>query len=97
MTLAAYVIIDSVITDQAVFDDYLEQVPAVVETHGGRYLARGGAIEVVQGDWTPNRIVVIEFDSVELARGWQDSPDYAELRAMLNRSSKTSVIITEGI
>ena len=95
--MAAYVMIDSVITDQAVFDDYLEQVPAVVEAHGGRYLARGGAIEVVQGDWTPNRIVVIEFDSVELARGWQDSPDYAELRAMLNRSSKTSVIITEGI
>ncbi len=95
--MAAYVIVDSVITDQAVFDDFLEQVPAVVEAHGGKYLARGGAIEIVQGDWTPNRIAIVEFESVELARGWQDSPDYAELRAMLNRSSKTSVIITEGI
>ena len=95
--MAAYVIVDSVITDQAVFDDFLEQVPAVVEAHGGKYLARGGAIEIVQGDWTPNRIAIVEFESVELARGWQDSPDYAELRAMLNRSSNTSVIITEGI
>ena len=95
--MAAYVIVDSVIRDQAVFDDYLEQVPAVVEAHGGRYLARGGAIEIVQGDWTPNRIVVVEFDSTERARGWQESPSYSELRAMLNRSSNTSVIITEGI
>ena len=90
-------IVDSVITDQSVFDDYLQQVPAVVESHGGKYLARGGAIEVVQGDWTPNRIVVVEFDSVERARGWQDSPEYVELKAMLNRSSNTSVVITEGV
>ena len=95
--MAAYVIVDSVITDQAVFDDFLEQVPAMVEAHGGKYLARSGAIDIVQGDWTPNRIAIVEFESVELARGWQDSPDYAELRAMLNRSSNTSVIITEGI
>ena len=95
--MAAYVIVDSVITDQSVFDDYLQQVPAVVESHGGKYLARGGAIEVVQGDWTPNRIVVVEFDSVERARGWQDSPEYVELKAMLNRSSNTSVVITEGV
>lgn len=95
--MAAYVIVDSVITDQAVFDDFLEQVPAMVEAHGGKYLARAGAIDIVQGDWTPNRIAIVEFESVELARGWQDSPDYAELRAMLNRSSNTSVIITEGI
>ena len=95
--MAAYVIVDSVVTDQSVFDDYLQQVPAVVESHGGKYLARGGAIEVVQGDWTPNRIVVVEFDSVERARGWQDSPEYVELKAMLNRSSNTSVVITEGV
>ena len=95
--MAAYVIVDSVITDQSVFDDYLQQVPAIVESHGGKYLARGGAIEVVQGDWTPNRIVVVEFDSVERARGWQDSPEYVELKAMLNRSSNTSVVITEGV
>ena len=77
--MAAYVITDSEITDQAVFDDYLAQVKAVVEAHGGKYLARGGATEVVQGDWTPRRIAVMEFDDVEQARAWQNSPDYVDL------------------
>ena len=95
--MAAYVIVDSVITDKPVFDDYLQQVPSIVETHGGKYLARGGAIQVVQGDWTPNRIVVVEFDSTEQAQAWQDSPEYADLKAMLNSSSNTSVIIVEGV
>ena len=96
-TLAGYVIVESVITDEAVFNDYLERVPPVVGAHGGKYLARGGATQVVQGDWTPNRIVVMEFDSAEQARAWQDSSDYAELKAMLNRSSNTNVIIVEGV
>ena len=95
--MAGYVIVDAEVTDQAVFSDYLERVPAVVASHGGKYLVRGGATEVVQGDWAPNRIVVVEFDNVEQARGWQNSPDYAELRAMLNRSSNTNVIIAEGM
>ncbi len=95
--MAAYVIVESVITDQAVFDDYLERVPPVVAAHGGKYLARGGATQVVQGDWTPNRIVVMEFDSAERVRAWQDSPDYTELKAMLNRSSNTNLIIVEGV
>ena len=88
---------DAEVTDQVVFSDYLERVPAVVASHGGKYLVRGGATEVVQGDWAPNRIVVVEFDNVEQARGWQNSPAYAELRAMLNRSSNTNVIIAEGV
>ena len=95
--MAGYVIVDAEITDQAVFGDYAERVPAVVAAHGGTYLVRGGATEVVQGDWTPHRVVVMEFDNVEQARAWQDSPDYAELKAMLNRSTNTNVIIVEGV
>lgn len=95
--MAAYVIIDSEVTDEAVFGRFLDQAPAIVKAHGGKYLARAGAIEVVQGNWTPRRLVVIEFDSVERARGWQDAPDYADLRQMLNRSSNTDVVIVEGV
>ena len=95
--MAGYVIVDAEITDQAVFSDYAERVPAVVAAHGGTYLVRGGATEVVQGDWTPHRVVVMQFDNVEQARAWQDSPDYAELKAMLNRSTNTNVIIVEGV
>lgn len=90
-------IIDSEVTDAALFGTFLEQAPAVMMAHGGKHLARGGAMEVVQGNWAPRRIVVVEFSSVEQARGWQNAPDYAELRRMLNRSSNTDVVIVEGV
>ena len=95
--MAAYAIIESEVTDRVVFDDFLGQVPAFVQAHGGKYLVRAGATEVVQGDWIPRRLAVVEFDSLEKARAWQYSPDYAELRAMLNRSSRTNVVLVEGV
>ena len=95
--MAVYFIVDSEITDQAVFSDYAARAPAVMLAHGGKYLARGGATEVVQGDWTPNRVVVVEFDNVEQVRAWQDSPDYVELKAILNKSSNTNIIVVEGV
>ena len=95
--MAAYVIIDSEVTDAAVFGRFLERAPAVAEAHGAKYLVRGGAIEVVQGSWAPRRLVVLEFDSAERARGWQDAPDYADLKQMLNRCSNTDVVIVEGV
>ena len=96
--MKGYAVIDTAdVRDRALFDEYVERVPPVVESHGGRYLVRGGAMESVQGDWRPGRLVVVEFDSVERARAWQESPDYAELRRLLNASSDTSVILVEGV
>ena len=54
-------------------------------------------MKVVQGDWAPNRIVVMEFDSAEQAQAWPDSPDYVDLKAKLNQSSNTSIIIVDGV
>ena len=95
--MAGYALIDVEITDQTVFAEFRERAPAVVEAHGGRFLVRGGATEVVQGDWTPHRVVIVEFDSVERAKSWWNSPDHTELRAMLDRCSKTTVTIVEGV
>ena len=96
--MKGYAVIDTAdVRDRALFGEYVERVPAVVESHGGRYLVRGGAMESVQGDWRPGRLVVVEFDSVDLARAWQESPDYAELRRMLNASTDTSVVLVEGV
>ena len=64
----------------SVFAEFRERVGATVEAHGGRYLVRGGATEVADGDWTPDRLVVIEFDSVEQARAWVNSPEYTEIK-----------------
>ena len=95
--MAAYVIIDAKVTDESAFRTHLARVPAIVKAHGGRYLVRGGAHEVIRGNWTPDRLVVLEFDSVQQAREWQDAPDYAGLREKLNRVSETNVVIVEGV
>lgn len=95
--MAGYVIADSEVTDQEVFNEFLVRGKPFVEAMGGRYLVRGGGFEVVQGGWQPRRLVVIEFDTVEQARAWQDSPDYAETKRLLNASSNTSLVIVEGV
>ena len=95
--MAGYALIDAEITDPATFAEFRERAPAAVEAYGGRYLVRGGATEVVQGNWTPHRVVLVEFESVERARAWWHSPDHAELRAMLDKCSNTTVTIVEGV
>ena len=96
--MTAYaIVVTTKVTDEAMFNDYLERVRPFVEAHGGRYLVRGGTMEVVQGEWSPGRLVVVEFESMDRARGWQNTEDYAQLKHMLNESSKTSVILIEGV
>ena len=94
---AGYALIDVEVTDQAAFAEFRERAPSVVEAHGGKFLVRGGATEVVQGDWTPHRVIVIEFDSVERAKSWWNSPAHTELRAMADRCSRTTTTIVEGV
>ena len=95
--MAGYALIDVEITDQATFAESLERAPAVVEAYGGKYLVRGGTTEVVQGNWTPHRVVLVEFESVERARAWWNSPDHARLRVMLDKCSNATVTIVEGV
>ena len=95
--MAGYVVVNDEITDEAVFAEFRERVAATVEAHGGRYLVRGGATEVADGDWTPGRLVILEFDDVDRARAWLNSPEYAELREIRRKSANASVIIAEGV
>ncbi len=95
--MAGYALIDIEITDHAVFGEFRERAPAVIEAYGGRFLVRGGATEVVQGDSTHHRVVLVEFDSVERAKSWWNSPAHTELQAMLDRCSNTTTTIVEGV
>ena len=94
--MAAYVIMDIEVTDPATYRGFLEAASAAVAAHGGKYLVRAGATTVLQGNWQPHRLVVVEFDSAEQARQWRNSPDGTHAREMLNRSSNTNMIIVEG-
>ena len=95
--MAGYVVVNDEITDETVFAEFRERIAATVEAHGGRYLVRGGATEVADGDWTPGRLVILEFDDVDRARAWLNSPEYAELREIRRKSANASVIIAEGV
>jgi len=95
--MAAYMLVDNRVLDQEDFNEYIEKIPQVVAAYGGRFLVRGGAIQVVEGDYTPERIVVVEFDSLEQANTYASSPEYLELSVIRNRSTKTSTIIVDGV
>ena len=95
--MAGYVVIDSEVTDEALFAEFLERVPATVDACGGKYLVRGGATEVMEGDWTPHFTVVVEFDNVERAKTWLSSPEYTEVKEIRLRSANTTVAVVEGV
>jgi uncharacterized protein (DUF1330 family) len=94
--MSAYIILDIEVTDPVTYDEYKKLAAPTVADYGGRYLVRGGAAESLEGDWQPRRIVVLEFASVERARQWLDSPEYAGPRAMRHRAAHTRAILVEG-
>ena len=94
--MAAYVIAEIEVTDQATYDEYRKQVPASVEKHGGRFIARGGKVEALEGGWAPKRLVLLEFPTMQKALGWYRSPEYAPLIKLRQRASRGRLIAVEG-
>ena len=96
--MAAYVMIDRLsVTDPEAFSSYHSLAPAAVTAHGGRYvLPHGTEIEALEGNWTPNRIVLIEFEDAEQAKQWWESSDYAEARAIHHDTTISNIILVDG-
>ena len=95
--MSAYFIVDVNVQDAAGFEEYRKRVPATVEKYGGKFLVRGGRMEVVEGSWRPKRVVVTEFPSLEQAKRWYDSEEYRALKARRLRTPKGNVILVEGV
>ena len=95
--MAAYVIADIEITDPGAYEEYRAKVPATITQYGGKYVARGGKTEPLEGGWTPKRIALLEFPSLEQARKWYRSPEYAPLIKIRQKASRGRVIIVEGL
>lgn len=95
--MPAYVINDMEVTDPVTFDEYRRLSPATVAQYGGRFLARGGTTEPLEGGWEPRRLVILEFPSVAQAKAWIDSPEYAPARALRQASAKSRMVVTEGV
>ena len=95
--MAAYVIVDVEITDADLYGQFMKQVTGTVESHGGQFVTRGGSLEVVLGNWSPKRVAILQFDSLDQARGWLNSPEYTALDDIRSKSSNINMVIVEGL
>jgi uncharacterized protein (DUF1330 family) len=95
--MTAYVVAHLRITDPEAFEAYRARVPEVIRRYGGRYLIRGGRVHPLEGEWPVERLVVLQFDSVDAARAFYDSPDYAELIPLRQAGSEGTLAIVEGV
>jgi uncharacterized protein (DUF1330 family) len=95
--MSAYVIADIEITDPTTYEEYRKQVPAVIAKYGGRYIVRGGKVEPLEGGWSPKRLAVLEFPTLEQALKWYRSPEYAPLIKLRQKTSRGRIVLVEGI
>ena len=95
--MPAYVIVEIDILDPAGYEEYKNLASATVEKYGGKYIVRGGRTEVLEGDWNPKRIVLLEFESAQRAKEWLNCQEYREPRKMRHRTAKTNMIVVEGV
>lgn len=93
----AYIVVDVDIHNPEIYEDYKKQVVHIVTAFGGEYIARGGALDVIQDElWRPTRMVLLKFPSVAQAKGFLDSPEYAPVKQMRLDNSTGTLVIVEG-
>lgn len=95
--MSAYVIFDIEVTDPARYEEYKRLAPPAIAAYGGKYLARGGQADVLEGTWSPQRLVLLEFPTVEQAKAWIESPQYREARALRHATAKTHAVVVQGL
>ena len=94
--MSAYIIVDLEVTDPEKFQKYRELVPPLIQAYGGKYLVRGGKKEVLEGDWRPNRLVVLEFESEAEAEKFWNSDDYKPVKQLRLESANSNIVMVEG-
>jgi uncharacterized protein (DUF1330 family) len=94
--MPAYVIAETDIADPDQYARYMAASPAAIAEGGGRFVVRGGDVEVLEGDWRPPRLVVLEFDDVEAAQRWYDSAQYRAVRALREGAGRVNMVLVSG-
>jgi uncharacterized protein (DUF1330 family) len=94
--MAAYIIVDVLITDEKEYEEYKKLTPAAIAAYDGKFIVRGGNAETLEGDWKPGRIVVLEFPTVKRAKEWWNSDIYSTAKSIRQRSAATKMIVIDG-
>lgn len=94
--MPAYVVVQIVVEDPRTYEQYKTLAPSSIAAYGGRYVVRGGPSEILEGNWRPPRLVLLEFPTAERARAWWSSPEYAPAKALRQRSARTEMLLIEA-
>jgi uncharacterized protein (DUF1330 family) len=95
--MSAYLIAEVDVRDPQGYDEYRKLVGPTLQKYGGKFLVRGGKVESLEGDWNPKRVVVLEFDSVDQAHRWYDSPEYTIAKDIRQKASDGKFILVGGV
>lgn len=90
--MSAYLLANVDVSDPEAYKEYVERNTPLVQQHGGRFVVRGGRVEVLEGEWTTHRVVLIEFPSGAAAREWYNSPEYQAIQAIRQRNTRSGVL-----
>ena len=93
----AYIVVDARVSDPEGIMRYRELAALAVERYGGRYLVRGGEVQTLEGDWQPERLVIVRFDSIEIARRFYDSPEYRAAREARRVAAEFDMLLVDGV
>ncbi len=95
--MAAYLIAEVEVKDPETYEEYRRQVGSTIEKFDGRFIIRGGATEVLEGQWKPRRLVVLEFPDMDTLKQWYDSDEYRGLKEIRQRVASSNVMAVQGV
>jgi uncharacterized protein (DUF1330 family) len=95
--MPAYVIVETDIHDPEQYEQYKAASPAAVASGGGRFVVRGGELAVLEGDWQPTRLVVLEFEDLDAVTRWYDSPEYQAAKQLREGAANLRMVAVQGI
>jgi uncharacterized protein (DUF1330 family) len=95
--MPAYLIVDADVTDPEQYEQYKAASPGAIAAGGGRFLVRGGEVAVLEGDWSPARVVVVEFENLEAAKAFYESPEYQAAIKLREGAARFNMIAVDGV
>lgn len=95
--MTAYVIFDIKVNDPVRYEEYKSLAAPAVAQYGGKYLARGGRTETLEGNWAPSRVVILQFETIDQAKIWLNSPEYSRAKKIRHDTANSEIIVVEGI
>jgi uncharacterized protein (DUF1330 family) len=95
--MPAYLVVETDITDPEQYEHYKAASPGAIAAFGGRFIVRGGDLEVLEGDWSPKRLVLVEFPDLETAKRFYESPEYQEAIKLREGAARLNMVAVDGV